>query len=447
MYLKPMNRFVEKTVLLVSVFKWVILSTIVGIVVGVGASLFLIVLDWAIGTAGGFRYYYLLLPAAFIISTFLINTFAPDARGHGTEKVIEAIHKRSGFINAKVVPVKALATIITLAFGGSAGKEGPAAQIGSGLASILSGVFRLNDADRKRLVICGISSAFATVFGTPIAGAIFGVEVLYVGALMYDVLLPSFIAGIVASHVSNLLNVPHMYTIVDNLPAFSTVFFAKVMVAGVFFGFVSSLLIEMLHLSERLSKKISSDYLKAILGGASIILLIFLFSTGYLGLGMDTIQHALSGGHIIWYAFLAKILFTVITLSFGGSGGILTPIFFIGATAGSAFAGLIGMNPMVGASIGLVALLAGATNAPIAASIMTIELFGPELAPYAAVACVISFLITGHRSVYPSQIIGFSKSHSINFELGGEIHGINPEVMVRENSLLYHLTSFRRKKR
>ena len=151
------------------------------------------------------HFIFFLLPVGLFLSVVLTKYLAPDAEGHGTEKVIEAVHKHSGKINAAVVPVKIIATIITLASGGSAGKEGPCAQIGAGLSSIFADLFRFNESERKKLVICGISGGFAAVFGTPIAGAIFGVEVLFAGSILYDVLLPSFISGIMAYQVSKSL--------------------------------------------------------------------------------------------------------------------------------------------------------------------------------------------------------------------------------------------------
>jgi len=202
------SRITESTLLFISVVKWVALASGAGAVVGAATAVFLGLLHAATGAAGGFPYYWLLLPAALFASSLLTWYFARDARGHGTEKVIEAVHKRSGRIPLKVVPVKLLATIITLACGGSAGKEGPCAQIGAGLTSAISGLLRFNDRDRRKLVICGISAGFAAVFGTPIAGAIFGVEVLFVGAIMYEVLLPSFIAGITAYQVASAMGTP-----------------------------------------------------------------------------------------------------------------------------------------------------------------------------------------------------------------------------------------------
>ncbi len=404
---------------------------------GLSTTVFLKLLGYSIAAANGYRYYFLLLPAALFLSALVVKYLAPDAQGHGTEKVIEAVHQHSGRIKASVVPVKLVATIITIAFGGSAGKEGPAAQIGAAVTSTLSGLLRFDDRDRKKLVICGISAGFATVFGTPIAGAIFGVEVLFVGSMLYEVLLPSFVAGIVGYQVSSSLGITYFHEPLKFVPVFSSLFFAKVCVAGIFFGLCSLLLIETLRLFERLSLRTRIwSPLKGILGGSVLIILSFLFSTRYLGLGLDTIKAALEGGTVPGIAFLLKILFTSITLSFGGSGGIITPIFFIGASAGHVFADVLGFNVTIFSAIGMVALLAGAANTPISASIMAIELFGPEVGPFAAVACVVSFLMTGHRSVYPSQVLSLTKSSSLNVAHGKEMKNIGEvEYKPRQKSV------------
>jgi H+/Cl- antiporter ClcA len=203
---------------------------------------------------------------------------------------------------------------------------------------------------------------------------------------------------------------------------FSGLVFLKVCIGGLFFGMCSFALIEVLHYSERISKKIRlwGPY-KGLLGGLILVILTLIFSKSYLGLGLETIQDSLEGESVFAGAFLLKILFTSITLSFGGSGGIVTPIFFVGATAGNAFSHILGSDPSVFAAIGLVSLLAGAANAPISASIMAVELFGPQIGPYAAISCIISFLMTGHRSVYPSQMIATAKSSSIVVSKGKEV--------------------------
>ncbi len=416
------KKIVEGSILFISILKWLFLASCVGIIVGISTTVFLKVLGFGISSTGRFEHYYFFLPAALFSSALIVKVLAPDAEGHGTEKIIEAVHRHAGKMKLAVVPVKLVATVITIAFGGSAGKEGPAAQIGAALASGFSRLLSFGDKDRKKLVICGISAGFATVFGTPIAGALFGVEVLFVGSMLYDVLLPSFVAGIVGYQVSTALGLSYFQAPHCIIPAFTSFFFLKVCLAGLFFGLCSLVLIEVLGLFERISHKTGwSKPVKGIVGGIILVGLTFLFSNHYLGLGLDTIKNALDGNQAPAGAFVFKMLFTGITLAFGGSGGIVTPIFFVGATAGNAFAHAAGFDLALFSSIGMVSLLAGAANTPISASIMAIELFGPDVAPYAAIACIISYLMTGHRSVYPSQVLSQAKSSSLQVPAGSEM--------------------------
>ncbi|MBI5074378.1 MAG: chloride channel protein [Nitrospirae bacterium] len=374
---KLKRHVVEESVLFISILKWLFLATCVGIIVGISTAVFLGLLHKGIALVSGVPYYYLLIPAGLLASTLLVKYLAPDARGHGTEKIIEAVHQNSGTIKLSVVPVKLLATVITISCGGSAGKEGPAAQIGAALCSGFADLFRFGKRDRRKLVICGISAGFATVFGTPIAGAIFGVEVLFVGGLLYDVLLPSFVAGIVGYQVSSVLGVAYFHQPINFSPVFSSLFFLKVCAAGIFFGVFSLLFIEMLKLFESISKKMSiREEWKALIGGLSLVVLTFFMSTSYLGLGLEMIKTSVEGSPVPWYASVLKMLSTSVTLSFGGSGGIITPIFFVGSTAGNLLGRLPGFDVSVFSAIGMVSLLAGAANTPISASIMAVELFG-----------------------------------------------------------------------
>jgi H+/Cl- antiporter ClcA len=430
------RRVLEQSVLFISVLKWFVLATATGIMVGFSTTFFLKGLEWATGAASGFGYYFLLLPLAFLASTLLVRYLAPEAEGHGTEKIIEAVHTRAARINPMVVPVKLAATIATIAVGGSAGKEGPCAQIGAGLASTFSTLLRFDARDRRKLVICGISAGFATVFGTPIAGAIFGVEVLFVGTILYDVLFPSFVAGIVGYQVSSAFGVKYFSHSIEAVPAFSSVYFLEVCLAGVFFGLCSYLLIETMRRFEGLgrSMKMGKPW-RALVGGGALALMSLVLGTRYLGLGVETIETAIQGGEVPSMAFLLKTIYTSITLSFGGSGGIVTPIFFVGSTSGNLFAKVMGLDLQVFSAIGMVSLLAGAANAPISASIMAAELFGPKVAPYAALACVISFLMTGHRSVYPSQVLAVTKSSSLAVQKGKPMEEVLTDVKPRARSL------------
>ncbi len=431
------RRLKEETVIFISVFKWIVLATIIGVIVGFSTTAFVSSLNWGSRLASQYPYYFLLMPAGLLASALMVEYLFPEARGHGADMVIGSVHKHAGKIKAIIVPVEFVTTFLTLTAGGSAGKEGPSAQIGAGLASIFADIFHFEGIDRRKLVICGISGGFASVFGTPIAGAIFGIEVLFVGSILYDVLLPSFVAGIVSYQVSSSLGLTYFYHPVSFVPVFSEAFFIKVIIAGVFFGVASFIFVEALRLGRKISDAITLPMpVKAVVAGFVLIALTLVFSTRYLGLGLDVIQSALEGKDVPWYAFALKSVFTSITLSFGGSGGIGTPIFFVGATAGSAISGLLGVDRAMLSAIGFVSLLAGAANTPIAASIMAVELFGAEVAPYAAIACVISFVITGHRSAYPSQVLAVKKSSSLGVELGEELRNVRPEYEFREKSVI-----------
>ena len=201
------RHLIEESILFVSILKWVVIATGIGIIVGLSTALFLKLLDWSLAYSTGYPYYFLLLPVGLLISALAIKYLEPDAKGYGIEKVVEAVHKRGGKIYAAIVPVKLVTTIITIATGGSAGQVGPCGQIGASLSSFVADLFKLDDNDRKKLVICGLSAGFASVLGAPFAGAIFAVEVLYVGSIVYEVLLPSIIAGVTSYHISSLIGI------------------------------------------------------------------------------------------------------------------------------------------------------------------------------------------------------------------------------------------------
>ena len=436
----------EQTAIFFSVIKWVFLSSIIGVLIGVVVSIFLKTIELAeLHQSDVPFHYYFLLPIVLVFTVWLVKTFAPNAEGHGTEKVIEAIHKRDGKIDIAVIPVKLFATVLTLFAGGSVGKEGPGAQIGAGTASFIATSLKFRKGDRKKLVICGISAGFASVFGTPIAGAIFGVEVLIIGVIMYDVLLPSFIAGFAAFTTTQFLGVEYTYFDVRFYQsiALDIPLILQVIVAGIFFGVVSDILVTTLSVSSKKIKSLAySPYTKAFVGGTVLVVLTLLFGERFLGLGMETIQDALSpncnlSDDLPWYTFLLKTIFTSITLGVGGSGGIITPVFYVGATSGNLFGHMIGSEHIaLFAALGFVSVLSGAANAPIAATIMAVELFGLEIAHYAALSAVISFLLTGHKSVFNSQKLGMSKSAALNVHMGEDIDSTDVELEDKEATRL-----------
>lgn len=442
--------YTEHTALLISTLKWSLLGAGAGVCVGWGTRGFL----WTVATAGrmvqtlsGYGIHgYWLLPLTLPLCVWLIRTFAPDARGHGTEAVIAAVHQRSGRIDWMIAPVKLIATVLTLAFGGSVGKEGPAAQIGASITSLFADILRLGDEDRRRLVICGISAGFAAVFGTPVSGALFGVEVLYLGRIDYTVIFPAMVAGIVGHLACGAVApFPVLHDAFGNIGQIRIIL--TTIAAGAAFGLVALLLIETLRFVEKRVEEISVNrYLIAAGGGVALAALYQLTGAQYAGLGTDTIDGVLAGTIAVTGAtFLLKILATAITLETGGSGGILTPIFFIGVTSGAALANVFGVPPALLAAFGFVSVLAAAANTPIAAAVMAIELLPAHEGVYAALAASTAYLMVGHRSVYASQKLGFSKSAGLELPLGGTIGEVDRgSVRIKKGSLTERVHRFGR---
>jgi H+/Cl- antiporter ClcA len=431
------ERFLEESVLFVSILKWVAIATGIGIIVGLSTALFLMLLNGSTAFGARYPHYFLLLPLGLAISALATQYLEPGAQGYGIEKVVAAVHRQGGRINVGIVPVKLLTTIITIATGGSAGQVGPCGQIGASLSSFVADLLRFDATDRKKIVICGISAGFAAVLGAPFSGALFGVEVLYVGSLLYEVLLPSFIAGITSYQVASLMGIHYDFYPLDFTPTLSEAFIFKIVLAGIFFGICSIILIEVMKTGQRVSEKFAKSLpLRGIIGGMILIGLTYIFSPQFLGSGIETIQSSIQGEEIAFYVFFLKAIFTSITLNFGGSGGLIMPILFIGATSGSLFGGMLGLDRATFASVGFVSLLAGAANTPIAASILAVEFFGSAIAPYAAIACIVSFLMTGHRSVFPTQILAFKKSASVDVEVGNDLDHVHTSFKRRDKSLI-----------
>ena len=419
--LRAWGFFVIQTLVILTTLKWVMLAVIAGIIAGVPTGIFLLLLDGGTGVVYARPHYFYLIPLGLFLSSLIVQTFAKDARGHGTEKVIEALHNQDGHMNPMIIPVKMVATLITLILGGSAGKEGPSAQIGAGVASAFASLVRLNRLDKQRFVLCGISAGFAGVFGTPIAGALFATEVLSIGRMSYNRLLPALMASYVSYFVTRSMGVIHLSYSVQFIVSSELAMLGKMVVFGLVIGMLAIVFITMLSRVERLFHRIKIyEPLKGLIGGALLVAVVLLTgTTNYVGLGTRIIDSALDGVAFRGIAPFFKMFTTSVTLASGGSGGILTPIFFIGATAGNYWAQITGANVGLFSAIGMVAFLAACTNTPLAAVMMAMELFGVRTGSYGAVACAVAFLIVGHMSVYPSQVIHQKKTLFIDLEMHG----------------------------
>jgi H+/Cl- antiporter ClcA len=417
----------DELTLFLSVLKWLLISTIIGCVAGLGASTFIRFIHFVIEQGNRYEHVFYLLPLSFFLANLLSQLVLKQHLG--TDALIAAINKNYGKLEGSFIPTKVINVVLILATGGSAGKESPCAQIGAGIGSAFASLFRVDDIDRRKMVLCGFCAGFACVFGAPLAGALFGIELLAVGVILYDVLLPAFVASITAYQVSSALGVTFFYYPLKFVPAFGQGFFLKLMAGGIFFGLCAYGMIWTIRNSTHLVTTIPIwRPLKGLLGGAVLVGLTLLFSRDYLGLGLNLMESCVRGIPVVGYAFVLKALFTVITLSISRSGSVITPILFIGATAGSFFGDLVGADRATFAAIGFVSLLAGTTNTPIAASILAIELFGAAVAPYAAVSCVISFLMSGHQSLYTAQVLAVAKSRGIRALLGREIGASDDET-------------------
>lgn len=422
----------EESFVFASLIKWVFLSAFIGTIIGFAVNFFLYSLDTTIAFGTKTPYFYFALPFIFVLNRLITRFISPDSAGHGTEKIIKAVHKRAGDMRFRVVPIKFFMTLITLGAGGSVGKEGPSAQIGAALSSTIAKWCRFSKEDRKKLVICGVSAGFAAVFGTPIAGAIFGVELLFVGKLIYGFLLPSLISGIVSYHVSHYFGAHPEFIQVISVSETSLFLFAKVIFAALLFGLGCIFFIESMRFFHFLAKKLSIfPYLSAFLAALVVICVYLLSDITLWGLGTHEIEAALQGNSFSLAAPFLKTFVTAVTLHFGGSGGILTPILFVGSTFGSVIGNLLSADVTLFAALGLVSFLAGTANTPIASCLLAIELFGTSIAPFACISCILSFLVSGYRSVYPAQIMSIQKTHHSHINLGESISKQQPHLSVK----------------
>ena len=402
--------------------KWGILSIIVGMSTGTVVGAFLLILYKTIDMMSGKPERLLLLPFALTLSLFLSRKFFPSARGASIEQVIKLIHSRDTTINPIGFIIIFIATVLTIGFGGSAGKAGPAGHIGASFSALLGKITRwllkpfhitITDEDEKWFIILGISGAFATVFGTPVAGGLFALEVVYMNYFPYNMLYPSLIAGYSALYVAkSLYNLTYIHFPHISVPAMGPNVMLLIVVGGVLFGMLARLFIDFKDFTEEiLARWHVSPYIKAFVGGAVIALLGFLIGhQRWHGLGTDTIAAALQGKNIPYIDPLGKLVLTSLTLSVGGSGGLMTPLFFVGATSGNIIARLLGSQFVsFGAALGFAAVAGAAANAPLATMVMVSELFGSGMILPAAIAVFIAFEIVGPRSIYPSQIVKVSK--------------------------------------
>lgn len=400
----------EQSFSLLFLLKWTFICLLIGGFTGTASAGFLWTLEWATNYREANLWIIWLLPIAGLVIGLSYHLYG-ESVVKGNNMLLEEYHSPKKVIPFKMAPLVFLGTILTHLFGGSAGREGTAVQIGGAIADQFTKIFKLNNLDRKIILICGISAGFASVFGTPLAGAIFALEVMIIGRIKFDAILPSFLAAIFANYFCDVWEISHHthYTI-SSVIALTPSAVLWSLLAGIIFGLVSMLFSKSTHFWGNLFKKyINYPPLRPVIGGIVLAVIVyFMETTKYIGLGVPTIVDAFNID-LNSYDFILKLLFTSFTLGAGFKGGEVTPLFFIGATLGNVLVWFIPMPMPLLAGMGFVAVFAGATNTPIACTIMGIELFGIESGIFIALACTTSYLFSGHSGIYSAQIIGSPK--------------------------------------
>lgn len=389
--------------------RWVLICLILGLLIGSAAAFFLQTLQWATTFREKHHWILFLLPAGGFLVGWLYNRYGKSVAS-GNNLLIDTILEPGKTIPFKMAPMVYAGTIITHLLGGSAGREGTALQMAGAIADQLHKPFKLSKEDRSTLLIAAVAAGFGAVFGTPLAGALFGIEFFLLGRLRYQALFPAVIAAVLADLVTRAWGVPHTHYPIGIVPSlsFSTLIF--VLIAGILFGWCAALFSKAMdYCSTSFRKYIAYPPFRPVAGGLLILLFVWYSgTTKYIGLGIPAIVSAFDTTAMP-YDFALKMLLTVITLSAGFKGGEVTPLFFIGATLGSALSLMIPLPHALLAGMGFVAVFAGATNTPLACTMMGIELFGMECGVYIALACVVAYLCSGNNSIYSSQQIDTPK--------------------------------------
>ncbi|HEY4109570.1 voltage-gated chloride channel family protein [Puia sp.] len=415
----------EQFSILSYLLRWTALVIPVALTAGSLVALFLWLLDKATLFRFAHSWLLFLLPLAGIL-IYIIYRYLGKNSEAGNNLIIDEIHQPGAGVPARMGPLVLFTTVITHLFGGSAGREGTAVQIGGSLAQLFARKLNLSQEDTRTLLMTGVAAGFGAVFGTPVTGAIFALEVLALGKMQYDALMPCFMASVLADIVCSAWGIHHTAYRIQFADTTTTAFLhfdllllVKIIVAGVAFGLAGMGFAEASHTIKKYSNRwIRIKWLVPVAGGLVIIGLTYALGTrDYLGLGVIgknpgavTILSCFHAGGAESFSWLWKLLFTAVTLGTGFKGGEVTPLFFIGAALGNTLAVLSGAPVDLMAGLGFIAVFAGATNTPVACTLMGVELFGAEHVLYYAVACFTAYYFSGHSGIYSAQRVGIAKA-------------------------------------
>jgi H+/Cl- antiporter ClcA len=381
-----------------------LLGSLVGVVCGATSALFLWLLERATSFRVAHEQLVFALPAAGLVIGYVYERFGASVKG-GNDLIIDTIHDDGPEIPLRMAPMVLLGTVLTHLFGGSAGREGTAVQMGASLSDFLAQRLQLDKSARRQLLAAGAAGGFGSVFGTPLAGAVFGLEFVVLGRVEYAALVPALVASVVGDLTTRGLGILHAsYPPAPWLKLTPLLCLKWLLFAGAV-AVVTLAFIELVHFLKRRGESVLGLPLRMCAGGVAVVGLWKLVGTSdYLGLGVPTILRAFSDPSLPTAAFALKLLFTAVTLGAGFLGGEVTPLFFVGAALGNLLARLLGIPLELGAGVGLAAVFAAASNTPLALSIMAVELLGASVLPHVAIVCVVAYVLTGQRSIYTAQL-------------------------------------------
>jgi len=405
LFLTSVMNFQEYNKILLTVFKWILICLLTGFLSGSASAFFLVSLEFVTQFRMHHTWIIWLLPIGGLLIGFLYHYYG-ESVVKGNNLLLEEYENPKKVIPLKMAPLVLLGTLLTHLFGGSAGREGTAVQMGGAIADQFTKFFQLDNSERKMLIILGISAGFASVFGTPLAGAIFALEVLFFSKINLKSIVLSFFVAYIAYFTVEFWQIQHTHYNIPIVPEidFTTLFYT--IIIGILSGLAALLFSRSTHFwGSFFSKNIKFPPLRPFIGGIVLAIAIAGFGfTKFSGLGVPVIVDSFSNANP-WYDFLLKILFTGFTLGAGFKGGEVTPLFFIGATLGSALSIIVPLPIALLAGMGFVAVFSGATHTPIACTIMGMELFGIQPGIFIAIACIVAYFSSGSIGIYKSQIV------------------------------------------
>jgi H+/Cl- antiporter ClcA len=391
--------------------QWIGIGAVVGVLCGASSALFLFLLGWATNFRNGHEFIIYTLPVAGLVIGWIYERFGRSIEG-GNNLIIDTIHDEGPQIPLRMAPMVLIGSVLTHLFGGSAGREGVAVQMGASLADVLSHRLKLTKGLRRQILAAGVAGGIGSIFGTPIAGAIFGMEFITLGSMTYGALVPALVASVIGDMTTRALGIHRTVFPTPVHLDLTPLLLLKWLLFAIAMAATSIAFIELTHRIKKVFEENSVRLpIRMFVGGIILISLWTLVGTSdYLGLGVPGIVRAFHDPQLPMYAFAAKLIFTAVTLGSGYLGGEVTPLFFIGAALGNVMARLLGVPLDMGAGIGMAAVFAASANTPLALSIMSLELLGASMFPHVVIVCVLAYLLSGHRSIYPSQRVIHSKS-------------------------------------